>query len=147
MIVLLSAFCVVLSLAVVYFACTSSSQRHTIRSQAARIAWLRRTKNLKTKEHAENWNDLWLVIRDKYEIYKLQDGTWSGQAAKEIFKMLKTEFGKFDNDQTHFITQLVIQLRNVVENHRKYELSLNPLEQDVIFDDEGGYQIVNLGKK
>ena len=137
---------IVLASICVYLIVRGQEMVDLIRRQQATIIRLKKP-NFKDKKHQEQWNYLWYVIREKMNIVQREDGTWNGgQPAKEILKMLKTEFGKFNADQMHFITLLIVQIRKVLDEQREYEAAMNPIGKDIVFDKEGGFSIIDRAK-
>lgn len=129
-----------------WLACEKSRLQDLVTRQTNTIQRLR-NPNFKDKKHQEQWNYLWYVLREKLNIVQHEDGSWhGGQPAKEILKMMRTEFGKFNADQMYFITLLIVQIRKVLDNQKEYELAMNPVDKDIVFNDEGGYSIVDRVK-
>lgn len=144
-IVILTLICVLMVAAIMMLLYFVADRDQTIGRQAAKIKRLSKKPCLKDAEHAENWNCLWHQIREKFHIYKEADGSWSGgQAAKEIFKMMKTEYGRYNLDQMVFMGQLVNQISNVIETQRERQAALSPVGKEVVFDGEGGYKVVSI---
>lgn len=65
-------------------------------------------RECKTQAHADQWNKLWAVIRNKFHLVRNPDGTWSGgQWAQEILNLMRANFGAFSIKEMEFIEQLV----------------------------------------
>lgn len=88
-------------------------------------ALLTKITGFKDQEHRDRWNYLWYFIADRFGIYMKNDGSLTGgQAAKEILKTMRLEFGKFSIAQINFIIILVSYLRQVEDTRKSQQAEL-----------------------
>lgn len=97
----------------------------------------------KDKCHADKWNGLWDRIRLRFNIYRQGNQWHGGQPALEIYKTLRSEFGKFDEQQIDTMTRLFTLLAQAQEQQREYAAAMNPIDKDIVFDGEGGYKVIS----
>lgn len=142
--IVLVVFVVIIVLSAIITAVSINSFRKALLENDTLRVLLKNKKNLKNKDCANEWNDLWSLIRYRFNIYKMPDGMWhGGQHGKEIMKLMRAEFGTFNKEQILFMRQMILLLCKVKAAQREYEAKINPIDKDIIFDAEGGFSIVD----
>ena len=135
-------FCLFVTLVLIIYSIVIFKQQKKIDRQAAKIKRLQ--IDLSDESHAQHWNMLWTFIRNKFNVFKREDGTWNGgKAVKQIFIAMREEFGTFTKKQMSFIEELVMLLREVVDEQREWELNQTPINKDIEFDGQGGFRVIN----
>jgi len=86
-------------------------------AQSQKIAKLEDKRVYKDLVHAEQWNEIWRLICQKFNIQANADGTWvGGAAAVNILNLMRAGFGSFSPAQMTFMEHLVNQIALVQED-------------------------------
>lgn len=103
---------------------------------------LRQANPTKDQKLAENWNLLWQIIRQTFNIHQGDDGKLTGgKPALQLFVLLRSEYGNFSIRQMEVMRQMVVLLDGVVKEQRERQAALCPIGREILFDAEGGFTI------